>query len=91
MLGVLAMGASMNIYNVPYIAYIQENFPKEVHGRTFSLVGSLMSLAMPIGLLIAGPVAEHYGLTLWFVIAGIAIVIIMSTTGAIIKLRMNDI
>jgi len=86
-----AMGASINIYNVPYMAHIQENFPKEVQGRIFSLVGSLMSIAMPIGLLIAGPVAEYYSLTLWFVIAGIAIVLIMSAAGTIIKLRFKEV
>ncbi len=69
----LGMGASVNIYNIPYMAYIQENIPKEVQGRAFSLIGSLMSLTMPLGLLFAGPVAEYYGVPFWFTVAGIMI------------------
>ncbi|MDR2854756.1 MAG: hypothetical protein LBV40_01180 [Methanomicrobiales archaeon] len=63
--------------NIQYIAYIQETIPKEAQGRAFSLVGSLMLFSMPVGLLIAGPAAEHWGVTLWFSISGILIIVIM--------------
>jgi DHA3 family macrolide efflux protein-like MFS transporter len=69
----LAMGASVNIYNIPYMSYMQENIPREAQGRAFSLVGSLMSLTMPLGLLVAGPVAEYYGVPFLFAVAGILI------------------
>lgn len=69
----LAMGSSVNIYNIPYMAYIQENIPKGAQGRAFSLIGSLMSLTMPLGLLIAGPVAEYWGVPFLFAAAGILI------------------
>ncbi|MGI6129760.1 MAG: MFS transporter [bacterium] len=72
----LAMGASVNLYNIPFTAYLQETIPKEAQGRAFSLLGSLLSITMPIGLLIAGPVAERYGVPLWFLIAGTGVVII---------------
>lgn len=85
----LVMGASMNIYNVPYMAYMQESFPREALGRATALVGTLMSFAMPVGLLVAGPVAERYGLTLWFVISGIAIVGIMVLTGIVSRVRFQ--
>ncbi|ACV62381.1 major facilitator superfamily MFS_1 [Desulfofarcimen acetoxidans DSM 771] len=82
----LVMGAVGNAYSIPYAAYLQETIPKEAHGRAFSLMGSLMSVAMPIGLLIAGPTAERYGVPVWFVIAGIAIIII---TGISIALSVS--
>lgn len=66
------MGASGNLYNIPYIAYLQENIPHEAQGRVFSLITSSVSFTMPLGLLIAGPVAEKYGVAMWFFIAGIA-------------------
>ncbi|HYE81736.1 MAG TPA: MFS transporter [Clostridia bacterium] len=72
----LVMGASVNIYNIPYVAYLQETVPVEAQGRAFSLLGSLMSITMPVGLLIAGPVAERYGLPLWFIVAGIVMIVI---------------
>jgi len=40
------------------------------------LLGSLMSLTMPLGLLFAGPVAEYYGVSTWFSVDGISILII---------------
>ncbi len=69
----LAMGASVNIYNIPYMAYIQETIPKEAQGRAFSLIGSLMSLTMPLGLLLAGPIAEFHSVPFLFVISGVFI------------------
>lgn len=79
------MGLSGNIYSIPYTAYIQENIPNQLQGRIFSLITSLMSLTMPIGLLISGPFAEKYGVSLWFSITGIAFFIIIFTSILYIK------
>ncbi len=65
------MGASGNLYNIPYMAYMQQNVPPEEMGRVFSLIMSLSSLAMPLGLLIAGPVSEAKGVAFWFLVSGI--------------------
>ena len=70
------MGASGNLYNIPYIAYAQQTIPPSRQGRAFSLIGTLLSLTMPVGLLIAGPIAEADGVTTWFVIAGIGSLLI---------------
>lgn len=72
----LAMGSSENFYNIPFVAYLQETVPNEAQGRAFSLFSSLMSAAMPIGLVIAAPLAERYGVPFWFAVAGIVMVII---------------
>lgn len=68
------MGASGNLYNIPYMAYLQQNVPPEEMGRVFSLIMSLSSLAMPLGLVIAGPVSEAKGVAFWFLVAGIFMV-----------------
>lgn len=86
----IVMGASMNIYNVPYMAYVQQSFPQETLGRVLSLIGSLMSFAMPVGLMIAGPVAERYGLTVWFVVSGLSIIAIMALAGVVIRLYSSE-
>ena len=70
------MGASGNLYNIPYVAYMQETVPHEAQGRAFSVLGSMMSFTMPLGLLIAGPVAEKYGVALWFFISGSAFLLV---------------
>ena len=38
------MGASGNLYGIPFMAYMQESVPHEAQGRVFSLLGSMMSL-----------------------------------------------
>ncbi|WP_422880275.1 MFS transporter [Moorella sulfitireducens] len=86
----LVMGASVNLYNIPYVAYLQENIPREVQGRAFSFMGSLMSITMPAGLLVAGPVAERYGVPLWFHVAGIVMIITMALSAVVTLPQHSD-
>ena len=79
------MGASGNVYNIPYMAYLQETVPPEALGRVFSLIGSLMSLSMPVGLLISGPIAEKYGVPLWFLVTGIMTLAATAVNALILK------
>lgn len=72
----LFMGGSGSFYGIPTVAYMQTNIPAESQGRVFSLMGSLMSLSMPVGLLLSGPIAERHGVALWFLISGIAMLVI---------------
>jgi DHA3 family macrolide efflux protein-like MFS transporter len=81
----LAMGAGNNMYNIPFYTYIQETIPNEKQGRVFSLLNFLMSLTMPLGLLIAGPVAEILGITAFFVIAGAASTVITGVCMAAVR------
>lgn len=75
------MGGSGSVYNIPFVAYLQENIPPEAQGRAFSLLGSLMSLAMPAGLLISSPVAELFGVNMWFLVSGIGILAVVAVCG----------
>ncbi len=78
------MGAATNIYNIPYIAYMQEVIPPEKMGRVFSLLGSASSAAMPLGLLVAAPVAERQGVALWFLVAGIGMGLITAVSAILV-------
>lgn len=80
------MGASGNVYNIPVIAYLQETIPHEAQGRVFSIIGSLMSLAMPVGLVISGPVAQKYGVALWFFITGAATLVLVGLNACYLAL-----
>lgn len=70
------LGASGNIHSIPIVAYMQETIAPEKMGRAFSLMGMAGSLAMPIGLLVASPAAEKIGVHMWFLVTGIAIIVI---------------
>ena len=68
------MAAAGTIFNVPYMAYIQESTPPEVLGKVFSLLMTAMTVAMPIGLLVAGPAVEAVGVDTWFFWSGVAMI-----------------
>jgi DHA3 family macrolide efflux protein-like MFS transporter len=68
------IGASGTFMNVPVMAYVQESTPPEVMGKVFSLLMTAMTLAMPFGLLVAGPVAEAVGVNTWFFWSGAALI-----------------
>ncbi len=67
------IGASGTFMNVPIMAYVQESTPPESMGKVFSLLMTAMTLAMPFGLLVAGPVAEAIGVNTWFFWSGAAL------------------
>jgi DHA3 family macrolide efflux protein-like MFS transporter len=55
-------------------ALFQERIAPECLGRVFSLSMSMMSLAMPIGLMLAGAFAEVIGVHTWFLISGVLVI-----------------
>jgi len=73
---VFVMGMAGMWGNVPYIAYLQKNLPQEYMGKVMSLVTSAMSLGIPIGMLIAGPVAEAIGVDGWMIWAGVGMLVV---------------
>lgn len=76
------MGGTGTFINVPLTAYTQETIAPEQMGKVFSLMMTLMTWAMPIGLLVAGPVSEMLGVDRWFAYSGVALII----TGIICRL-----
>ena len=57
-------------------AIFQERIAPECLGRVFSLSMSMMSLAMPVGLMLAGAFAEVIGVHNWFLISGLLVIAI---------------
>lgn len=68
------MGGSGTFFHVPLMAYTQESTPPAVMGKVFSLLMTAMTLAMPIGLLVAGPVTDAIGADAWFFWSGVAMI-----------------
>jgi DHA3 family macrolide efflux protein-like MFS transporter len=81
-LAVFAMlfsGFTNPIANGPLFAALQATVDPEMQGRIFNLLGSLASAMSPLGLIAAGPVADHLGVQTWFWIGGI-VTLIMALT-----------
>ena len=84
------LGASCNLYNIPYVAYMQETIAPDRMGRAFSLIGSLSSATMPLGLLVAGPIAESRGVPLWFFVSGIAMLLLSLVSAMLVLPKGTD-
>lgn len=84
-----AMGIAAPFYGVQN-AIFQETIKPEYLGRVFSLLTSAASFAMPLGLLISGPLAEKFGVEKWFVICGVGIIIVALTAFLLPSLRKID-
>ena len=66
----LLAGVMTPIVNGSYGAILQATIAPEMQGRVFSLVLSLAMGLGPLGLLLAGPLADVAGVRLWFYVAG---------------------
>lgn len=67
----LFVGFTMPLVNGPIHAVMQAVVAPEMQGRIFMLLSSAATAMMPIGLLVAGPVADRYGVQIWFVLGGL--------------------
>lgn len=83
------MGLTSPFYGVQN-ALFQEQLPPEYLGRVFSLLGSVMSFAMPLGLLCSGIFAERIGVENWFLLCGIGIIAVAVLVFVLPVLRNVD-
>jgi len=78
--GVMFLSGFTNpIANGPLFAALQASVDPEMQGRIFTLIGSFASAMSPLGLLAAGPVADHLGVQTWFLIGGV-VTLVMALT-----------
>ena len=59
------------IVNGPLFAVIQAVVAPDMQGRVFTLMVSVASAMTPLGLLIAGPTADLFGVRSWYVVGGV--------------------
>jgi len=93
----LAVGASLFAWfmapfaNGAIFALLQATVPAAMQGRVFTLVQAGSGAMAPLGLVVAGPVAEALGVQAWFLAAGL----IMALIGAVglsvpARVRLED-
>jgi len=68
---VFVIGLMIPMADGPIMTIFQTTVAPEMQGRVFALLGSLVSISSPLGLAIAGPVSDRFGIQIWFVVAGI--------------------
>lgn len=84
------MGLSVPFYSAVQTALFQEQIQPEYLGRVFSLTGSIVSLAMPLGLILSSLFADKVGVNYWFLISGVLIIIIAAVYLMIPSIRQLD-
>lgn len=72
----VVIGITVPLFNGPYMAMLQTHIEPSVLGRVTSFANSMMLIATPAGLLLAGPAAEMTGLPMWFLLSGSLIAIL---------------
>ena len=87
LVGAIIIGIALPIVDGPYIAMLQAMIAPNMQGRIFSLASAVSKLATPIGLAIAGPVADTFGIPLWFRITGTVGLVLAAVSFAIPGLR----
>lgn len=68
---ILLTGFMNPIVNGPLLAVIQAVVAPEMQGRVFTLIMSAASAMSPLGLILAGPFADRFGVQTWFVVGGL--------------------
>ena len=63
-------GITFSTGNAPMMAIIQTSVPNQIQGRVLSLMTTVMGLAGPIGLAIAGPLGDVIGVRGVFIVGG---------------------
>ncbi|MCK5247541.1 MFS transporter, partial [Candidatus Bipolaricaulota bacterium] len=72
----LVSGIMQPIANGSIMAALQASTPPDLQGRLFSLIGSTSGAMAPLGLAIAGPLSDRFGANTWFLVGGIAAIIL---------------
>jgi DHA3 family macrolide efflux protein-like MFS transporter len=69
--GALVIGLMIPLIDGPIMAILQGTVAPDMQGRVFTIMGSLLSITSPLGLVAAGPVSDWLGLQVWFLTAGV--------------------
>jgi len=86
------IGFTNPICNGALIAAIQARVPHGMQGRVLSLLSSGAAAASPLGLLAAGPLADRFGVPIWYVIAGavmVAVSLIVSAVPGVLRFETD--
>jgi len=86
MIGMALFGFLNPMVNGPLFAVMQAKVEPEIQGRVFSLLNAGAAFASPLGLAIAGPVADATSNQLWFIIGGI-----LTLAAGLVSFTVRDI
>ncbi len=86
--GAFLVGLASPLTMGPFMAVIQSTVDPDIQARILSLLWSIGGGMAPIGLMVAGPVADRFGIQSWFYLGG-ALCIFMCLVGLCIPAVMK--
>ena len=93
-IGALLVGIMTPMTMGPFYAMVQTIVEPDMQARIFSLLNSVGTAMVPIGLLVAGPVADRFSIQIWFLFGGL-LCILMAICGlfipAVMQIESRDI
>jgi DHA3 family macrolide efflux protein-like MFS transporter len=76
-LGLFFLAGFMNpLANSPFMALVQTTVEPGMQGRVFSLMSSLAQGMAPLSLLLAGPLADLFGVQFWYLVGGAGVMLL---------------
>jgi DHA3 family macrolide efflux protein-like MFS transporter len=93
LVNVFLMGLTIPLVDGPIMAIMQSHIDPRLQARVFTLVGSLLSITAPLGLIIAGPLSDLINIQIWFIAAGIACVlsgIVLAFIPSVIRIEEEE-
>jgi DHA3 family macrolide efflux protein-like MFS transporter len=69
--GMILVGVMNAFANGPFFAILQSIIPPEMQGRVFTVLMSVSMAMAPMGLAVAGPLADRFGVQLWYVLGAL--------------------
>ena len=86
--GMFLAGIMNPIVNGPIFAIIQTKVAPEMQGRVFTLLFSGASAMVPLSMLVSGPLADGFGVRLWFLIGAVGFILI-GLSGFVVPVAMR--
>ena len=71
LIGAAIFGLNNPFLNAPMSALLQESVEPEMQGRVFSLLVTTARAAIPLGMIVAGPLADQVNVQTWYIAGGI--------------------
>jgi DHA3 family macrolide efflux protein-like MFS transporter len=73
----LLIGITFATLNTPAFTILQERVEPEMQGRVFGFVGIVMTVAMPLSMVVFGPLADRYSVESLLILAGVLLVAVL--------------
>ncbi|MCP2264070.1 MFS transporter [Promicromonospora thailandica] len=74
----LVIGVMFAALNTPAMTIVQERVEPEMQGRVFGFVGIVMTVAMPLSMVVFGPLADRFSVEALLVLAGVLLVVVLA-------------